>query len=144
MDLVGGPGPGEGVAALVPALDEGADRGDELLDASKDPWRIARLVMMPKKTSTRFSQAPEVGVKCSVIRGCFVSQALISSCSNIRDFQPLLREWIGEDRQHAGVILIPSSARNEAFGALISGVQNTLARHAQDEWINRVAWLRRN
>ena len=50
------------------------------LTLSKDPRRIACLVMMPKKTSTRFSQDPEVGVKCSVIRGCFVSQALISSC----------------------------------------------------------------
>jgi hypothetical protein len=34
-DLVGGLGPDEGVAALVPALDEGADRGDEFLDAVK-------------------------------------------------------------------------------------------------------------
>jgi hypothetical protein len=34
-DLVGGLGPDEGVAALVPALDEGADRGDEFFDAVK-------------------------------------------------------------------------------------------------------------
>jgi hypothetical protein len=79
-DLAGGLGPDEGAAALVPALDEGADRGDEFLDAVKGSAAIACLVMMPKKTSTRFSQDPEVGVKRSVIRGCFVSQALISSC----------------------------------------------------------------
>src|SRR5271154_5074866 len=30
--LVGGLGPGEGVAAVVPAVDEGLDRGDEVLD----------------------------------------------------------------------------------------------------------------
>lgn len=71
------------------------------------------------------------------------SESRILVTANIRDFEPLLREWIGEGRQHAGVILIPSSVRNEAFGALISGVQNTLDRHAQDEWTNRVEWLRR-
>lgn len=47
---------------------------------SKDPRRIAWRVMMPKKTSTRFSQEPEVGVKCSVILGFLASQALMSAC----------------------------------------------------------------
>lgn len=32
------------------------------------PRRIACLVMITKKTSTRFSQEPEVGVQCRVIR----------------------------------------------------------------------------
>ena len=32
QDLVGGLGPDEGPAAVVVAVDEGADRGDELLD----------------------------------------------------------------------------------------------------------------
>jgi predicted nuclease of predicted toxin-antitoxin system len=63
--------------------------------------------------------------------------------ANIRDFEPLLREWAGEDRAHPGVILIPSTVRNEAFGVLISGVQMTLADTTQEEWINRVEWLRR-
>lgn len=64
--------------------------------------------------------------------------------ANIRDFEPLLRERIGEDRSHSGVILIPSSVRNEAFGTLIYGVQKTLAQHTQEEWTNRVEWLRRD
>ena len=34
-----------------------------------EPRRMAWRVMMPKNTSTRLSQEPEVGVKCSVIRG---------------------------------------------------------------------------
>ena len=29
--------------------------------------------MIPKKISTMFSHGPEVGVKCSVIRGCLAS-----------------------------------------------------------------------
>ena len=43
------------------------------LTLSKDPRRMAWRVMIPKKTSTRFSQEPEVGVKCSVIRGFLAS-----------------------------------------------------------------------
>src|SRR5215207_3308453 len=63
--------------------------------------------------------------------------------ANIRDFEPFLREWAGESRPHAGVILVPSSVRNEAFGVLISGVEETLADTDQEEWIDRVVWLRK-
>ncbi len=63
--------------------------------------------------------------------------------ANIRDFEPLLREWAGEGRPHPGVILIPSSVRNEDFGVLISGVQKTIADTTQEEWMNRVEWLQR-
>lgn len=63
--------------------------------------------------------------------------------ANIRDFEPLLREWAGESRRHAGVILVPASVRNEAFGVLISGVEKALADTAQEEWVDRVEWLRR-
>ena len=62
---------------------------------------------------------------------------------NIRDFEPLLREWAGESRPHAGVILVPSSVRNEAFGVLISGLEKMLADTRQEEWIDCVAWLRK-
>jgi predicted nuclease of predicted toxin-antitoxin system len=46
--------------------------------------------------------------------------------ANVRDFEPLLREWAGEERPHSGVILVPSSIRNEAFGVLISDVEETV------------------
>lgn len=61
--------------------------------------------------------------------------------ANTRDFEPLLREWAGESRSHAGVILVPSSVRNEAFGVLISGVEETLADIGQEEWVDRVEWI---
>jgi predicted nuclease of predicted toxin-antitoxin system len=63
--------------------------------------------------------------------------------ANTRDFEPLLREWAGESRPHSGVILNPSSVRNEAFGVIIAGVEKTLAGTAQEEWSNRVEWIRR-
>jgi hypothetical protein len=36
-DFVGGLGPGEGVAAVAPAVDEGAARCDELFDVVEGP-----------------------------------------------------------------------------------------------------------
>ena len=35
----------------------------------KLPWRMACRVMMPKKNSHHVQPRPDVGVKCSVIRG---------------------------------------------------------------------------
>ena len=63
--------------------------------------------------------------------------------ANVRDFEPLLREWAGEGRSHAGVVLVPRSVRNESFGVLISGIERTIADAAQEEWVDRVEWLRR-
>jgi nucleoside-diphosphate-sugar epimerase len=63
--------------------------------------------------------------------------------ANIRDFEPLLREWAGQSRSHAGVILVSSSVRNEAFGILISGMEETLAGTGQVDWVDRVEWLYR-
>ncbi len=63
--------------------------------------------------------------------------------ANIRDFEPLLREWAGESRSQAGVILVPPRVRNEAFGILISGMEETLAETGQEDWVDRVEWLRR-
>ncbi len=62
--------------------------------------------------------------------------------ANVRDFGLLLREWAGEGRPHSGVILVPSSVRNEAFGVLIFGVGETLEDTGQEDWVDHVAWLR--
>ncbi len=72
-----------------------------------------------------------------------VAESRVLVTANIRDFEPLLREWADESRSHPGVILIPSSVRNEAFGVLISGIGITLSGATQEEWVNRVQWLQR-
>ena len=54
--------------------------------------------------------------------------------ANIRDFEPILKEWAGEGRPRAGVILVPSSVRNEAFGVLISGVEEILGDARQEDY----------
>jgi len=54
QDLVGGLGPGERVAAVVPAVDEAADSGHEFFDAGERAAPNGLSVMMPKKISTMF------------------------------------------------------------------------------------------
>ena len=48
------------MTAVVPAVDESMDRGDEVGDTSDgSPRGMAWRVMIEKKTSTRFSHDPE-------------------------------------------------------------------------------------
>ena len=63
--------------------------------------------------------------------------------ANVSDFEPLLRKWAEEGRSHAGVVLVPWSVPNEAFGVLIRGIRKTLVNLSQEDWANRVEWLRR-
>lgn len=69
------------------------------------------------------------------------SRVLVTA--NVSDFEPLLKEWAEEGRSHAGVILVPSSVPNEAFGVLIRGIRKTLGVLSREDWANRVEWLRR-
>jgi predicted nuclease of predicted toxin-antitoxin system len=71
------------------------------------------------------------------------SEGRVLVTANVKDFDPLLTQWSGEGRSHAGVVLIPSSVRNEDFGALISGIEETLEAADQGEWTNRVEWLKK-
>ena len=87
---------------------------------------------------------PELeGLSDPEVLGRVTAEGRILVTANIRDFEPLLREWAGEGRSHTGVILVPSSVRNEAFGVLMAGVEETLADTGQDERVDRVAWLQR-
>ncbi len=49
----------------------------------KVPRRMAWRVMIPKKISAMFSQDPDAGVKCRVIRGFFASQSWTSGCLRV-------------------------------------------------------------
>src|SRR3954464_7893287 len=72
-DLVCRLGPHEWVASVVPAVDEQTDLGGEVASDAKVPRWMACLSMIPNQASTRFSQDPEVGVKCTWIRGLAAS-----------------------------------------------------------------------
>lgn len=58
--------------------------------------------------------------------------------ANVKDFDLLLTEWAVEGRSHAGVILGPPSAGNEAFGALISEIEDTLGD--ADQGTGSIGW----
>lgn len=62
--------------------------------------------------------------------------------ANVRDFVPLLAEWLGTGGSHAGCVLIPRSVRNEDFSTLISGLRGLLHDDSTD-WTDRTMWLRR-
>ena len=62
---------------------------------------------------------------------------------NVRDFSPLLVEWASDGRDHAGVLLVPSSILHHELGVIVNGVQGALAGTAQAGRRNRVAWVRR-
>jgi len=73
-------GPGERLAAVVPGVDEALADGDEGGDGGKLPRRSAWRVTIEMNASTKFSQEPEVGVKCRCTRGWRVSQARTPGC----------------------------------------------------------------
>jgi hypothetical protein len=68
------------VAAIVPAVDEGADRADELLDGVEGSPSAYRLAGDDPEEHLDEVQELLVGVKCKVTRGLLTSQWLMSSC----------------------------------------------------------------
>ncbi len=78
--FVGGFGPHERFAAFVPGGDERADGVDEFADAGEAAAADGLTADDGENTSTRFSQLPEVGVKCSWMRGLRASQRCTLGC----------------------------------------------------------------
>ena len=68
------------MAAVVPGVDEGSDGVDELFDAGEAAAADGLAGDDAEEGSTMFSQDPEVGVKCRVIRGLRASQARTVGC----------------------------------------------------------------
>jgi hypothetical protein len=61
---------------------------------------------------------------------------------NVGDFLRILKERPPE-RSHAGLVLIPHSIGLNEVGAIISGIQRTLRGLSQEDWVDRVEWMRR-
>lgn len=62
---------------------------------------------------------------------------------NVRDFQRIAGEWARAGRSHARVILIPHSLYHAEFGAIMSGVEASLADTDQSDWQDRFEWTAR-
>ena len=115
-----------------------------LLDAHISGRTVGKALMEGGHDVRELDSEPELeGLSDPEVLELSAAEGRVLVTANIRDFEPLLREWAGESRLHAGVILVPSSVRNEAFSILISGIEETLADIGQEEWVDRVKWLRR-
>lgn len=77
-----------------------------------------------------------------VLRLAVVEQRILVT-ANVRDFVPLLAEWLGAGRSHTGCVLIPRSVRNEDFSRIIAGLRRLLHDGAQSDWTSRTIWLRK-
>jgi predicted nuclease of predicted toxin-antitoxin system len=114
-----------------------------LLDAHISGRRVGKALTERGHDVRAIDSDPELeGLSDPSVLELATAEGRILVTANVRDFEPLLREWAGESRSHTGVILVPSSVRNEAFGVLISGIEEMIADTGQDEWIDCVAWLR--
>lgn len=61
---------------------------------------------------------------------------------NVKDFAQILRRRPPE-KSHAGLVLIPRSVKLNNFGTMISGIRRTLRGLSQEDWEDRVEWLRK-
>ncbi len=115
-----------------------------LLDAHLSGRAVGRALAESGYDVRALDSEPQLeGLPDSQVLELAAVESRILVTANIRDFEPLIREWVEEERSHAGVILVPHSVPNEAFGVLISGIQNTLGDTNQENWVDRVEWLRR-
>jgi predicted nuclease of predicted toxin-antitoxin system len=115
-----------------------------LLDAHVSGRAVGKALVEGGHDVRSLDSEPELeGLSDPEVLQLAAAEGRVLVTANIRDFEPLLREWAGEGRPHAGVMFVPSSVRNEAFGVLILGVEETIADTNQEEWVDRVAWLRK-
>jgi hypothetical protein len=61
---------------------------------------------------------------------------------NVKDFARILGQRPPE-KSHPGLVLIPHSVKLNDFGAIISGIHETISGLSQEEWVDRVEWMRR-
>jgi hypothetical protein len=71
-----------------------------------------------------------------------VSDGRVLVTHNIGDFARILQRRSPE-MSHAGLVLIPRSFKLNDFGAIISGIHETVSGLPQEEWVDRVEWMRR-
>ena len=79
-DLVGGLGPDEGMAAFVPAVDEGADRGDEVLDRGEGSASDGLVGDDAEEDLDQVEPRPRGGGEVQCDAGVLASQAVTLGC----------------------------------------------------------------
>lgn len=71
-----------------------------------------------------------------------VSDGRILVTHNAGDFARIVQQRPPE-KSHAGLVLIPRSVKLNDFGTMISGIQETISGLSQEDWVDRVGWMRK-
>ena len=72
-----------------------------------------------------------------------IAEQRIKVTADTTDFNEILIRLADASIDHAGVILVPSSIRNDAYGVILRSLRHELADTERSDWINRVIWLPR-
>ncbi len=106
-----------------------------LLDANLSGRRIGGPLRAAGHGVLALSEHPEhEGLDDAEVLALAADQTRILITRNSRDFAPLLREWAGAGRHHAGCILIWTLSHHQ-FALILNGVQRVLAeRPRQRDW----------
>lgn len=83
------------------------------------------------------------GMKDPDVLELAISEGRVLVTANVSDFLALITELNAGGRSHTGCICVPRSINNEEFGVIISGVSSMVEGTSQEEWIDRVEWIRK-
>jgi len=71
-----------------------------------------------------------------------VSDGRVLVTHNAGDFARIVQQRPPE-KSHAGLVLIPRSVKLNDFGTIISGLRETISGLSQEDWVDRVEWMRK-
>ncbi|MBA2534249.1 MAG: DUF5615 family PIN-like protein [Rubrobacter sp.] len=111
-----------------------------LLDAHISGSRVGgalRVSGHDVKATEKLERVPDV-----VLLEMATQEGRVLVTHNAKDFLRILKERAPE-KSHAGLVLIPSSIKLNDFGAIISGIHGTVSVLSQEEWVDRVEWMKR-
>lgn len=83
------------------------------------------------------------GTKDPEVLELAISEGRVLVTANVSDFMALITGLGNTERSHSGCILVPGSIKHEEFGTIISGIRDALEDTSQEDWIDRVEWIRK-
>jgi predicted nuclease of predicted toxin-antitoxin system len=72
-----------------------------------------------------------------------IAEQRIMVTADTGDFNQILVQLAQDAIDHTGVILVPSSIPNNAYGAILESLREALRSTQSSDWVNRVIWLPR-
>lgn len=83
------------------------------------------------------------GMKDPDVLELAIHEGRVLVTANVSDFMALITEVNAGGRSHTGCICISRSVSNEEFGFIIAGVSSMMKDTSQEEWVDRVEWIRK-